>query len=389
MSQYGAQAQALAGRSHADILDYYYPGTRLERAPEEAEHIRVNLFTNRGDLDRSRLHLRTSSRDGGPPARPVEITLGDGDPLELPWPQTWTLTVDRGELVLPDNRGNERRRDAGPARVRYQFHDGNPTLLRLPQLIPRTSTSRLSGTFTWGELRVHHAGGQLQPVVVLPLERYLYGIAEVPSRWEAAALEAQAVAARTYAVRQMREPVGRTCGCHLGATPHHQVYVGYLKEGVEVGERWRDAVDSTTGEVVTHEGQLAWTYYSSSHGGRSEHSEDSWAYAQAIPYLRSVDDPWSLEPAIRNPRASWEVELPAAAVARAVGLTELDHIEILDRTEGGSPAGLRVGGTDLAGNQLDYEFRGWRTGIAASDLKLVFRQQLPSQQITAIELTDS
>ena len=391
MSQYGARAQALDGWTHEEILAYYYPGTEVVRAPEETEHIRVNLFTNRGDLDRSRLLLRTSSRDGGAPEQPVEVALGEAEPVAVPWPQTWELTVDgaSGELVLTDNRGEERRRGAGPARVRYEHTAGNQTLLRLPQLIAvSTSTSRLTGTFAWGELEVTQHGGQLQPVMVLPLERYLRGIAEVPSRWEPAALAAQAVAARTYAVRQMRQPMGATCRCHLGATPHHQVYAGFVKEGVEVGHRWREAVEATAGEVVTYEGELAWTYYSSSHGGRSEHSEDSWAYNAAIPYLRSVDDPWSQDPRLDNPYASWTRRVGNAQLAGLVGggLAEVRGVRVLERTAGDSPRVLEVRGVDADGEPHRVRWDGGGEGSAATALKLHFRALLPSQQIETIGL---
>jgi SpoIID/LytB domain protein len=386
LSQYGAQAQALAGRSHAEILAHYYPGTRLERVAEEAEQIRVNLFTNRGDLDRSHLRLRTSSRDGGPPDHPVRVTIGDGDPVDLPWPQTWTLSIAGDELVLTDNRGVVRRRGRSPARVRYAFRDGNPTLLRLPQLSGRSASTRLAGTFAWGELHLHHGAGQLQPVMILPLEHYLAGIAEVPSTWEPGALQAQAVAARTYAVRQMREPLGSTCRCHLGATPHHQVYAGYMKEGVDGGDRWRAAVTATRGQVLTHDGELAWTYYSSSHGGRSEHSEDSWAYSQPIPYLRSVDDPWSRDPRVGNPYAAWTRRIDNAEFAALVGggLAEVRRVRVLERTAGDSPRVLAVHGVDDEGRAVELRWDGGEAGSAATALKLAFRAHLPSQQIDGI-----
>ena len=84
------------------------------------------------------------------------------------------------------------------------------------------------------------------------------------------------------------------------------------------GDRWRGAVAATRGQVLTYDGRLAATYYSSSHGGRSEASEDSWAYGTAVPYLRSVDDPWSLSAA--NGLRRWEAQIDGGDVARLVGL---------------------------------------------------------------------
>lgn len=387
MSQYGAQAQALEGRGYRDILAHYYPGTTVEAHRAAAGDLRVGLFRNRDVNDPDRLRLLTTGQ-GGEPDRPVEVELG-GTVTPLPPGQVWTLLADGDDLTLVDGDGHAHSAGAAPASVRFQFAEGTPTLLRLPQLA--RSGQPLSGTLRWGVLEVDTSDGGVRPTLVVPLERYLRGLAEMPSSWEPDALMAQAIAGRTYAVRKVLAGKDDDCGCHLGTTPHDQAFAGWQKEGGPGGERWRAAVVRTAGEVVTYRGELAWTFYSSSHGGRTEAAQDSWAYgeAQAAPYLVSVDDPWSLADSIPNPKASWERELPAEEFARAVGLVELHSVEISDRTDGGSPAELEVTGIDFAGNEVRYGFRGWRSGVAASELKLYFRAELPSQQLTSIELVEA
>lgn len=386
MSQYGAQAQALDGRGHEAILGHYYPGVELARHDVADGPIRVNLFLNQPDIDRETLRVQTASRDGRPPARPVTVDLG-GVSRAVPFPQTWTLRHDGDAFVLRDADGAEQARGPGPVRLDYDHLEGNPTLLRLPQLAGRGG-SRLAGTYQWGFVEVTRNDEGLRPVAVLPVELYLRGLAEMPAHWELEALKAQAVAGRTYAVRRVLDGLDDDCACHLGATPHDQVYAGWAKEGAPGGPRWVEAVLHTAGRVAMHRGELAWTYYSSSHGGRTERSADSWAYDDAHPYLSSVEDPWSLDPRVDNPKAHWErtVENAEFAAALGTGLSEVRGVRIVDRTDGGTPTELEIHGLDPAGRRVVHPFRGWRKAIAGSDLKLHFRSLLPSQQIEVIGL---
>jgi SpoIID/LytB domain protein len=379
MSQYGAQAQALAGRDHATILGHYYPGTELTHSEDADRDIRVNLFLNIPRVDTSRLQLQTAGGTG----RPLFVNLGGGIAHLVSESEVLTLRRDvAGEaFVLSEASGRERGRGPGPVHVEYGVDDLSP-FLRLPQL---ASGDRLAGIYRWGVLQVTaDDSGNLRPVIELPIEAYLRGLAEMPSGWHVEALAAQAITGRGYAVRRVLEGVDPECDCHLGTTPHHQAYAGWAKEGGVRGDAWRQAVDMTTGAVLTYDDELAWTYYSSSHGGRSEASGDSWAYPETLPYLQSVDDPWSFDPAVRNPMATWERTVSNADFARAVGLAVVHAVEITGRTEGGSPSTLHVRGLRRNGTETEFVFRGWRKGVAGSDLKLVLRSTLPSQQIESI-----
>jgi SpoIID/LytB domain protein len=107
---------------------------------------------------------------------------------------------------------------------------------------------------------------------------------ESPSRWPAAALEAQAVAARSYAVSELRPE----SWYDLLPTTSDQVYGGVRAEQA----RSDHAVYATLGQVLMWDGQVARTYYSSSSGGRTEAVQDAWPGSGPIPYLRSVADPY-------------------------------------------------------------------------------------------------
>ena len=194
------------------------------------------------------------------------------------------------------------------------------------------------GTYRWGRLEATRIGGTLNLVNVLRLhDEYLDGIAEVPTSWAPAALQAQAVAARTYAIRALAGKPSSSCACDVHDDTRSQVFRGWDREGGQGGSRWVAAVHATapssrSGRVVTYQGKPIDAVYFSSDGGATENSEDVWS--SAVPYLRSVPDPWSAGGG--NPLASWTRTRTQAQVAAAFGLPDVASLDLSDRTAGGS-----------------------------------------------------
>jgi SpoIID/LytB domain protein len=137
-----------------------------------------------------------------------------------------------------------------------------------------------------GKLVLRSQGGGVSVVNGLSLDTYLRGVvpSESPSHWPTAALEAQAVAARSYAVAELRP----SSWYDLVPTTADQVYGGVRAER----PRSDHAVYATLGQILTYGGRVARTYYSSSSGGRTEAVQDAWPGSAPIPYLRSVADPY-------------------------------------------------------------------------------------------------
>ena len=160
-------------------------------------------------------------------------------------------------------------------------------------------------------------------VRALPLETYVRGVvsAEVPSSWPLAALEAQAVASRTYALT-----------AHAGgsrfdvyADTRSQVFRGTAAHTPQTDA----AVAATQGEVVTYAGRPAITYFSASSGGMTENAENVFLGSAPEPWLRGVADPYDSGPAYE-----WKVTMSfAAAAARLQGLLKgaLRGIAVLKR----------------------------------------------------------
>jgi stage II sporulation protein D len=132
----------------------------------------------------------------------------------------------------------------------------------------------------------------------LALETYVRGVvaAEMPSSWPPAALEAQAVASRTYALT-----------AHAGgsrfdvyADTRSQVYRGPAAYTPQSDT----AVAATAGQIVTYGGAPAVTYFFASSGGRTEDVEDAFLGALPEPWLRSVADPFD-----QGPLHDWHVQM--------------------------------------------------------------------------------
>lgn len=114
-------------------------------------------------------------------------------------------------------------------------------------------------------------------------EQYVDGIGEMPSGWPAAALQAQAVASRTYALwSYLTRPAGPGGG-RICATDACQVYIGLAKTESAGGADWAAAVRSTSGQVLQYEGRIIEALYGASDGGQTLYG--------GVPWLPSVADP--------------------------------------------------------------------------------------------------
>ena len=133
-----------------------------------------------------------------------------------------------------------------------------------------------------GRLQLLVRGGQVQVVNHLGIETYLTSVvgSEMPHKWPLPALQAQAVAARTYALRQR----GKAGDFDVKATVSSQVYRGVESETPSTIE----AVESTRSLVLVHAGRLINAVFHSSSGGATEPSGEVWR--NQLPYLVSVAD---------------------------------------------------------------------------------------------------
>jgi SpoIID/LytB domain protein len=275
MSQWGAFGYAVHGWDYRRILSHYYPGTKIGQEGEPQVRI---LLTQGASVVTIGCATPMRVTDGRRLTRKLAAgNYGVGPKLSLPVKRNGT-GLSFGRVAVFDC-----------ARAPLTF-DGRPY---------------------HGTLVVRNQGGHVSVVNSLSLDTYLRGVvpSESPSHWPLAALEAQAVAARSYAVSQLRP----NAFYDLVPTTSDQVYGGVNAER----PRTDNAVYQTLGQVVTWDGQVARTYYSSSSGGRTEAVQDAWPSATPVPYLVSVPDPYDTY----SPHHDWgPFELSAGTLAGKLGL---------------------------------------------------------------------
>ncbi len=207
--------------------------------------------------------------------------------------------------------------DAAPGRKASQpghraMHFRGPVTL-VPSHHAPLSVAGLHRYF--GTLRVAPESDGIVAVDRLSLERYLYGLEEVPSSWPHAALEAQAVAARTYALYTLSRPpsgVAATHGFDICATTACQVFSGADVVTSPGGARWASAVRRTTGRAVLSRGQPILARYHSTSGGRTLDNSIAFPGEPDYPYLRSV--PSRAEKA--SPLYRWRVRFDTDLLTR-------------------------------------------------------------------------
>lgn len=247
---------------------------------------------------------------------------------------------------------------------------------------------RVNGSGYHGSVQVHRGGSGLDAINRVPLEQYLPGVLdrELIRSWEPATFEAQAVAARSYAICQAWEK--RAKPFDLEATTASQVYGGAVAHAKAV-----EAVKRTRGQVLTYRGRVLPAYYSSASGGAGQDGHVAFPGQRDLPPLRGRNQgAWDvLSPQFRwGPVVRDRDELAQRLVAwgqanqHAVGnLRGLAQIVVSRRSASGRPAQFTV--VDNAGQRFilgPEQFRFACNSPAAGLAALTKEQQLKSSYVT-------
>jgi SpoIID/LytB domain protein len=344
MSQIGARAKALAGESATAILQYYYTGTLVETVTD-TQILRVNI----GNLLTS-AKLRSDSKG-------AELQLFSGDLgetqtatplLTFPSKTSLNLNLSDGVIAISTTRGSTTK--AITSGTNFTLRWSGTRYQEGPLTVVSLTTNGATKKYRHGQIslkviRDKTLGKRLAIINSVRLQdEYLWGIGEVPSSWPTQALEAQAIASRTYAYAKSSK-IRTACDCHLYATISDQTFAGYSKESEpRFGEIWKAAVNRTAEMVVTYGGKPITAYFSSSSGGTTETSEHAWG--TATPYTMSVPDSASVDMAL-NPRfANWTREIPQSVVAQAFALPNVLSLTVLSINPAGSVALIQAISSD-------------------------------------------
>ncbi|HEY2162210.1 MAG TPA: SpoIID/LytB domain-containing protein [Solirubrobacteraceae bacterium] len=273
MSQYGAYGYALHGADYPTILAHYYTGTALGTV-DPNQVVTVLIATGRAAFSGAR-------SAGGVKLNPAAVYD--------------VRTLANGRLRLLDGKGK--------------------TLGSFPAPLTATGSGPLSvpghGSYR-GSLQFRPDGsGRVETIDAVGLDDYVRGVvaAEMPSGWSIGALEAQAIAARTYAITT---DSGGAAFDQYSDT-RSQMYGGVAAET----PRTDAAVAATRGIVVTYRGRPVVTYFFSSSGGYTENNENVWQGSTPGPWLRGVSDPY--DDVAGNPYFRWRSKLNGAQAAAKLG----------------------------------------------------------------------
>jgi SpoIID/LytB domain protein len=288
LSQYGAHGMAAAGYNSTQILTHFYTGTQVQTLPQP-DGLRV-LMARAGNAVVS-------------PSGPIQFLLNGQLVTTATAGDNLIVTASGNQFVIQGRTG--------------AFGAPNDLLLvplstSAPVHVSTDNPAYAPHNYGRGILVFRITSTNVLQVTIegLPMEQYLLGIGEMPSSWEPAALESQAIAARTFANRVTtdRRASDPSRPYDLDSTADG-AYIGWDKEAGAMSDRWISAVNRTPGQTVTYQGAPIMAFFSASDGGYSENSE--YVFVQALPYLRGVPDPWD---SYQNSYASW---------TRGYGQTEL------------------------------------------------------------------
>jgi SpoIID/LytB domain protein len=250
MGQYGAYGYALAGESYRWILGHYY-GATTPTTVSTSTVIPVDLSELNGQSTATVLDSKSST----------------------------VVTVHAGQIFTPPS---------GVALVHGPWPEG-----------------------PWRAFqgRIQVLANPARTVALEPVEDYVQGVvpAESPASWGIhgeAALQAQAVAARTYALAYLRS------SSTICDNPACQMFVGdpnVAANPYHVDVSYSDLAESTTsGQVLDQAGAPAFTEYSSSTGGYTAGGD-----------FPAVVDAGDATPS--NPNHTWSVGLPTSEVQAIYG----------------------------------------------------------------------
>lgn len=334
MSQYGAYGYALHGYGYRSILAHYYSHTSLGKV-DPTGYVTVLLATGKASF--------TGANRAGP------VKLNPGFTYDV-------RPLSSGDLRLLTTKG---KRVATFTKLAVSGSG--------PLVVPGLGAYR-------GELEFSATkSGAVETINAVQLDDYVRGVitAEMPSSWSMAALEAQAVAARTYAITT---DAGGSAFEQYSDT-RSQVYGGVAAETA----RGNAAVAATSGQVVTYDGRPALTYFFSSSGGHTEDVENVFG-GPAYAWLRGVPDPY--DDAGGNPHYRWRVSLGTARASSTLGsLVSGQLIGIRVLTHGASPriltaAVVGTGGTrQVTGAELEQRFGLQSTWAAFTTITTVVRPE--------------
>ncbi len=228
-----------------------------------------------------------------------------------------TGKTNQTEMNLIEQIGEERKiKIILDDRIRISGHNN-----RYKSILIKNESGSMSfnKNFIRGDLEIRIVSGTLKLINIINLEEYLrYTISkEMNSLWPIEALKAQAVLARTYALKKKYK--SKTCLYDIGVTTLDQVYGTYNEDSIEV----LTAVSSTEGEVLKYNGEIIEAFYHSCCGGHTSDSKD--IFGTDLPYLKANE-------CVCNGNCSygrgWSIKVKLEDISKLLGIKNIEAVKV-------------------------------------------------------------
>lgn len=342
LSQYGAKGRAEAGQGHARIVKAYYRGVDLKKVSSPAVRVLLEERAAGGDQ-----HVTVrKGREG------TLKNLASGGTVDLD-PARYRVThlPDRGLYRVTNvSEGEQVGVYSGP--LVFRPAGGGPL--------------GVGGEDYRGALQVRAVGSKLLLINRLGMEAYIRGVVprEMPSSWASAALQSQAIAARSYA-----EATRRDGAFDFYDDVRDQVYGGASAETAATN----GAVSATARKLALYNGDPITAFFHSSSAGRTESAAN--VFGNSAPYLKSVRDvdaggrPYEGRAYADSPWMRWTGEI-APKGSPQFGVGSIERIKVLDRAPSGRVEKVRIKGSEGArtvSGQQDIRFGLKSTGVRLAD----------------------
>ena len=212
-----------------------------------------------------------------------------------------------------------------------------------------------------GKLNLFVLDSEVLVVNVLGIEKYLSSVvgSEMPTKWPIEALKAQAIASRTYALKQKGNNL-----FDIDSTQNNQVYNGLGSRTYKTNR----AVKSTRSLVLTYKDKLINALFHSSSGGMTENSQDVWK--NKYPYLSSVKDFDK-----NNPKFRWQKKISSNELLDLFPkIGGLKKIEILEITSTGRVKNVKLIGA-YGSDQISGVALRKRLGLKSNFVRFKFFEE--------------
>lgn len=242
--------------------------------------------------------------------------------------EIYATVGEEGEVLLLNGEGE----------LVYSLDNGDDFALTSQDRIE--SKVKVEDMYYRGYIIFNTIRDKLYVVNYLTVEEYLYGVLpqEMGHSFHMEALKAQAIAARTYAIRNLNKHIEE--GYNLCDTVDCQVYGGFNVENSKTNE----AVDETAGMIMTYNGYPIDAVFHSNSGGYTDDAKEVWG--RDVPYLVGRADEFSNS----FPNSNWELNLTSEEISyklyeNGIDVGKVLDLIILDTSSAGRVSQLLVVGT--------------------------------------------